>query len=92
MGISVVLIEDIGNSGIPFLIDSHFHLEESEFLTLMSAKCGSPGATRNIGLQVAKTELVVFWDSDDPIPKTFRSQKYVTEMVLKWLGGNDGSC
>jgi len=84
MGISVVLIEDIGNSGIPFLIDSHFHLEESEFLTLMSAKCGSPGATRNIGLQVAKTELVVFWDSDD-IPELDNTLLVATAMAENFV-------
>lgn len=80
MGISVVLIEDIGKSGTPFLTDSHFILEESKFLTLMSAKCGSPGATRNIGLKMAKTEFIVFWDSDD-IPELENTLLVATTMA-----------
>jgi glycosyltransferase involved in cell wall biosynthesis len=34
-------------------------------ITLLEESCGSPGKSRNIGLEIASRKWVVFWDCDD---------------------------
>ncbi len=68
----IVLVDDLSDDS------THVELEEivknlsSSNIQLVKGHFGSPGASRNKGLELVKTEFVTFWDSDDlPDPVKF---------------------
>lgn len=70
--IQIVLVNDLSDDS------THVELEEiienlsSSDIQIVKGHFGSPGASRNKGLELVKTEFVTFWDSDDlPDPVKF---------------------
>ena len=79
--IEVILVHDIQD------IDTGRELKEITLkipqIQLIEARYGSPGMARNAGLDLAKNEWIVFWDSDD-LPEV----EEVIEMIEIAANGN----
>jgi glycosyltransferase involved in cell wall biosynthesis len=67
--IKVVIVHDFRDSNTQLELEEICANIQSEKITLLSGRFGSPGSARNYGMKHTKTDFVVFWDSDDlPIP------------------------
>ena len=79
--IEVILVHDIQD------VDTGRELKEITLnipqIQLIEARYGSPGMARNAGLDLAKNEWIVFWDSDD-LPEV----EEVIEMIEIAANGN----
>lgn len=79
--IEVILVHDIQD------VDTGRELKEITLnipqIQLIEARYGSPGMARNAGLDLAKSEWIVFWDSDD-LPEV----EEVIEMIEIAANGN----
>lgn len=79
--IEVILVHDIQD------VETGRKLKEITFkipkIQLIEARYGSPGMARNAGLDLAKNEWIVFWDSDD-LPEV----EEVIEMIEIAANGN----
>jgi glycosyltransferase involved in cell wall biosynthesis len=75
-GISIVLIHDIGDRETELELCEFVEGIKSEQLTFVSGVFNGPGAARNEGLRLVKTQFFCFWDSDDLPDVT-----YFAEMV-----------
>ena len=79
--IEVILVHDIQD------VETGRELKEITFkipkIQLIEARFGSPGMARNAGLDLVKSEWIVFWDSDD-LPEV----EEVIEMIEIAANGN----
>ena len=77
-GIDVVLVHDGSIDATQIELDRIQHDFDLENLILISGNFGSPGISRNAGLEHVKTKFVTFWDSDDlPSPKRYLEMSYL---------------
>jgi glycosyltransferase involved in cell wall biosynthesis len=60
----------------------------SKNITIDEGRFGSPGAARNRGLELAKNQWVVFWDSDD-IGDAFALNQMIEEIPSKYLNSTN---
>lgn len=65
LGIRVVLIHDFRDESTQIELEQLVKRCGTEDLVLISDRYGNPGAARNAGMGILKTEWVCFWDSDD---------------------------
>lgn len=70
--IQVVLVNDLSDDSTNVELEEIVRNLSSSDIQLIKGHFGSPGASRNKGLELVKTEFVTFWDSDDlPDPAKF---------------------
>jgi len=63
--IEVVLIHDIQDANTSRELTSMVTNFAEKKIRLIEGYFGSPGLARNAGIEIAKSEWIVFWDSDD---------------------------
>jgi glycosyltransferase involved in cell wall biosynthesis len=72
IGIRVVLVHDLQDFETEHELIKIQAEIESPNLVLISKTLHSPGLARNLGMEVASTDWICFWDSDDvPVPREF---------------------
>ena len=70
--IRIVLVNDLSDDSTQVELEEIVKNLSSPDIQLVKGHFGSPGASRNKGLELVKTEFVTFWDSDDlPDPVKF---------------------
>ena len=70
--IHIVLVNDLSDDSTQTELEEIIRNWSSSDIQLVKGHFGSPGASRNKGLELVKTEFVTFWDSDDlPNPVKF---------------------
>lgn len=70
--IQIVLVNDLSDDLTHVELEEMVKKMSSSDIQLVKGHFGSPGASRNKGLELVKTEFVTFWDSDDlPDPVKF---------------------
>jgi len=61
--IEIVIVHDTENENEKRFLKNR--IPSSDRIQLICSNFGSPGASRNAGLKMVKTEFTMFWDSDD---------------------------
>jgi glycosyltransferase involved in cell wall biosynthesis len=64
-GMKIILIHDVTDDATGIELEIMVKDLNSDLITLISGRYGSPGLARNAGIELVRTEWVVFWDSDD---------------------------
>ena len=65
LGIRVLLIHDVRDDATSIELNNLVDTINSQNVSLFEESFGNQGAARNFGLAKARTEWIVFWDSDD---------------------------
>lgn len=76
--LEVLLVDDHGKDGSIDTAQKHlaFYNGPIRFRFLETESYGSPGVTRNLGIQAASGEYIAFLDSDDTLDPTFCKKLY----------------
>ncbi|MBW4848942.1 glycosyltransferase [Bacillus safensis] len=74
--IEVILVNDCSTDGTPAILDGYAERFKNIKVIHLKENCGAPGKPRNIGLQNAKGEYIIFADPDDCIPSDAYEKLY----------------
>lgn len=66
--IEVILVNDCSTDGTATILDKYAERFENIRVIHLTENCGAPGKPRNIGINEAKGEYIIFLDPDDYIP------------------------
>ncbi|WP_420976139.1 glycosyltransferase family 2 protein [Bacillus vallismortis] len=74
--IEVILVNDCSTDGTAPILDRYAEQYKNIRVIHLEQNCGAPGKPRNIGINEAKGEYVIFLDPDDYIPKDAYEKLY----------------
>ncbi|MGQ5110592.1 glycosyltransferase family 2 protein [Bacillus halotolerans] len=66
--IEVILVNDCSTDGTATILDKYAERFKNIRVIHLTENCGAPGKPRNIGINEAKGEYIIFLDPDDYIP------------------------
>jgi glycosyltransferase involved in cell wall biosynthesis len=81
--IQVVVIHDVDDSDTGPELQKMEASFEATGLRVISQKVGAPGLARNLGIDVAQSEFVVFWDADD-LPQVSQVLESISASPRAW--------
>ncbi len=85
--IDVIIVHDDANDGTSQQLQQLVTKLNTSKVVLIEKSVHSPGHARNIGLSLAKTEWVCFWDSDDlPVPSQYLEMAQAASLNLASVG------
>ncbi|MGG0065526.1 glycosyltransferase family 2 protein [Bacillus subtilis] len=74
--IEVILVNDCSTDGTAAILDRYAEQFTNIRVIHLEQNCGAPGKPRNIGINKAKGEYIIFLDPDDYIPKDAYEKLY----------------
>lgn len=78
----VIMVEDCSTDGTKYIV-RRYERQYQNFSAIYNKKNGGLGHARNIGIEMAKTEFIIFLDSDDWLPNNYISEMYKTMVKNK---------